>query len=91
MIDTAEKRKAISGIHLYAAGPGVTPNALADQEWRQESGYSYPGIAAGGAAPTYAGAADEARSFCYPGPSSAAGIIWQWFQGMRRLAWSGQN
>ena len=41
-IDTAEKRKAIVGIHLYANGTGVTPNAAQDIEWRYESGYSYP-------------------------------------------------
>ena len=45
-LDTAEKRKASSGISLYAAGPGVTPNATQDQEWRQEAGYGYPGILA---------------------------------------------
>lgn len=41
-IDTAEKRKSISGIHLYASGPGVTPNAAKDNEWRKEAGYAYP-------------------------------------------------
>ena len=45
-IDNAEKRKSISGIHLYAAGPGVTNLAVEDQEWRQEVGYSYNGILA---------------------------------------------
>ena len=45
-IDNAEKRKSIIGI-FYVAGPGVTPNALKDAEWRQESGYSYAGISAG--------------------------------------------
>ena len=44
-IDSAEKRRAISGIH-YIAGPGVTPLAGKDQEWRQEAGYGYPGISA---------------------------------------------
>ena len=56
-IDTAEKRKCLSGVHLYPAGPGVTPNASWDAEWRQEAGYSYSGIAAGapvvGASPLY--------------------------------------
>jgi hypothetical protein len=28
-------------------GPNVTPTVAKDQEWRQESGYSYPGILAG--------------------------------------------
>ena len=45
-LDSAEKRKSASGIHLYAAGPGVTNNATPDQEWRQEAGYGYPGIPA---------------------------------------------
>ena len=50
-LDSAEKRKSSSGIHLYAVGPGVTNNASQDQEWRQEAGYGYPGIlATGGAA-----------------------------------------
>lgn len=43
-IDTAEKRKSISGIALII--PGVTPNSSKDQEWRQESGWSYSGILA---------------------------------------------
>ena len=43
-IDTAEKRKSISGIGWLL--PGVTPNSEKDQEWRQESGWSYSGIAA---------------------------------------------
>ena len=47
-IDNAEKRKAISGIHLRAAGPGITNIALEDQEWRQQTGYSYSGILAAG-------------------------------------------
>lgn len=44
-IDTAERRRSIAGIHLYPSGPGVTNNATQDQEWRQESGYCYSGIA----------------------------------------------
>ena len=44
-IDSAEKRKSISGVNYF--NPGVTPNSGQDQEWRQESGYSYSGIAAG--------------------------------------------
>ena len=45
-IDTAEKRKSISGIHLYASGPGVTSNAAKDSEWRTQAGYGYPIVAA---------------------------------------------
>ena len=52
-IDTAEKRKSLSGIQNSVLIPGVTPTAGKDQEWRQEAGWGYPGIlAAGGAAPT---------------------------------------
>lgn len=43
-IDTAEKRKSISGIPYIA--PGVTPNSSQDQEWRQQAGWSYSGILA---------------------------------------------
>lgn len=43
-IDTAEKRKSISGVGLMI--PGVTPNSSKDAEWRQQSGWSYSGIAA---------------------------------------------
>lgn len=46
-IDTAEKRRSISGIWTGITIPGVTPNATKDQEWRQESGWGYPGILAG--------------------------------------------
>ena len=45
-LDNREKRQSASGI----AGPpfiaGVTPNASADAEWRQQAGWSYSGIAA---------------------------------------------
>lgn len=43
-IDTAEKRKSISGIHSVIS-PGVTPNSAKDAEWRKEVGHSYSGIA----------------------------------------------
>lgn len=45
-IDTAEKRKSASNTSLYPLGPGVTPNATQDQEWRQQAGYGYSGILA---------------------------------------------
>lgn len=48
-IDSREKRQSISGVHLYII-PGITPTAGKDQEWRQESGFGYPGILAGGLA-----------------------------------------
>lgn len=47
MIDTAQKRRCISGISLYANGPGVTMDATPGIEWRQEVGYGYSGIPAG--------------------------------------------
>ena len=43
-IDSAEKRKSISGVGLVM--PGITSNSGKDQEWRQESGWSYSGILA---------------------------------------------
>lgn len=45
-IDSAEKRKSISGIPLLI--PGVTPNVAKDQEWRQETGWCYSGIEVSG-------------------------------------------
>ncbi len=44
MIDTAEKRKSISGIGGVTLIPGVTPNATMGVAWRQESGWSYSGL-----------------------------------------------
>jgi hypothetical protein len=43
-IDTAEKRRSVAGIPFFPLGPGVTPNASKDQEWRLEAGWSYSGI-----------------------------------------------
>lgn len=43
-IDTPEKRRNVAGIPF---GPGVTPNATPDAEWRQQVGSGYSGIAAG--------------------------------------------
>ncbi len=45
MIDTAKKRRSVSGIGAHPHVPGVTPNAARDETWRQESGWSYSGIA----------------------------------------------
>ena len=47
-VDTKEKRASVVGINRFA-GPSPIPNASKDQEWRQEVGYSYSGILAGGA------------------------------------------
>lgn len=52
-IDSAEKRRSISGIWIPLM-PGVTPNAAKDAEWRQQAGWSYSGIAASGEAPVVA-------------------------------------
>lgn len=46
-IDTAQKRRSISGIPMLI--PGVTPTATPDAAWRQEAGWSYSGILATGA------------------------------------------
>lgn len=51
-IDSAEKRRSISGI-IIPMLPGVTPNASKDAEWRQEAGWSYSGIAAAAAGIVY--------------------------------------
>jgi len=45
-IDTAEKRASTIAINLYSMGPSVTPNSSKDQEWREQAGYGYSGIAA---------------------------------------------
>lgn len=45
-IDTAEKRRSVSGLLIVA--PGVTPNTSKDAEWRQEAGFGYPGISTSG-------------------------------------------
>ena len=57
-IDSREKRSSVVGISFFS-GPSPTPNASKDQEWRQEVGYSYSGILAGG------GAAIEMGSYYY--------------------------
>lgn len=48
-IDTAERRKSVSGVWIPLI-PGVTPNSAQDQEWRQEANWSYSGILAGAVA-----------------------------------------
>ena len=44
---TAEKRRSAAGVAFLPLGPGVTPNASKDQEWRQQAAWSYSGILAG--------------------------------------------
>jgi len=48
-IDSAEKRRSAAGVGFFVVGPGVTPNASQDGEWRQQSCWGYSGIAVGGA------------------------------------------
>ncbi len=44
-VDTAEKRRSVAGVMLPFAIAGVTANSSQDAEWRQQSGWSYSGIA----------------------------------------------
>ena len=46
-IDTAEKRRSVSGIVSVPFIPGVTANSSKDAEWRQQSGWNYSGITTG--------------------------------------------
>lgn len=48
-IDTAERRRSAAGVPFLPVGPGVTPNAAKDQEWRQQAAWSYGGILSAGA------------------------------------------
>jgi hypothetical protein len=48
-LDTAAKRRSAGGVPFLPLGPGVTPDALAGQAWRQSAGWSYGGILAGAA------------------------------------------
>ena len=50
-IDDAEKRKNVASIINAITIPGVTPNALKDEGWRQQSGWGYSGIPAVGPTP----------------------------------------
>ncbi len=43
-IDTREKRASVVGI-VNPLPPSPTPNASKDEQWRQEVGHGYPGIA----------------------------------------------
>lgn len=44
-IDTSERRRSASQLITGLFGPGVTPNATQDIEWRHQSGWGYSGIA----------------------------------------------
>lgn len=43
-IDTAEKRRSAAGAGFLPLGPGVTPNAAKDAEWRFQAAWGYSGI-----------------------------------------------
>ena len=50
-IDSREKRASVVGVN-YISAASVTPNSGKDQEWRQESGWGYPGILADNPTPS---------------------------------------
>lgn len=50
-IDTAAKRRSVSGLPHHPLGPGVTPNAAKNAAWRQQSGWGYSGIPAANPTP----------------------------------------
>ena len=54
-IDTAEKRRNVSGLLTGVLPCAVTPNASKDVEWRQEAGWGYSGILPSGAVVAAAG------------------------------------
>ncbi len=44
-IDDVEKRRSVTGtLGYFTGGPGVTPNASMDGDWREQVGYAYSGI-----------------------------------------------
>jgi hypothetical protein len=47
-IDTAEKRRSVSGVGFLPLIPGVTPELSKDVDWRQQAGWSYSGVAVDG-------------------------------------------
>lgn len=54
-IDTAAKRRSVSGILTGLAIVGVTMDATPDVAWRQSAGWGYQGIAAGAPVAAIAG------------------------------------
>ncbi len=45
-INNAERRRSAAGVGFFLVGPGVTPNASKDIEWRVQAGWGYSGIPA---------------------------------------------
>lgn len=43
-IDSAKKRKSVSGVPFLPFAPGVTPNASPDSEWRAQAAWGYSGV-----------------------------------------------
>lgn len=54
-IDDAAKRRAAGGVPFLPVGPGVTPNSMQGQTWRQQAAWSYSGILAQSTAPAEPG------------------------------------
>jgi hypothetical protein len=50
-IDSAGKRRSVSGVAGVPLLPGVTPDAAEPVAWRQQAAWSYSGIAAYSAEP----------------------------------------
>ena len=46
-IDSAAKRRNISGLYTAITIVGVTPNPVKDIDWRQSAGWGYLGISPG--------------------------------------------
>lgn len=49
-IDTAAKRRNISGLLAGITSVGVTPDSSKPVAWRQQAGWGYSGVVVGGAA-----------------------------------------
>ncbi len=54
-INSAEKRRNITGLLTGVFSVGVTPNAAKDVEWRQQAGWGYLGIVPSGTPPVEEG------------------------------------
>lgn len=53
-IDSAAKRRAVSGILTAVVTVGLTPSATHDEAWRQDAGWGYRGIPVNPAPPVSA-------------------------------------
>ena len=43
-IDNPKDRKSAAGMYHVGSGPGMTPDATQDEQWRRDSGYSWSGL-----------------------------------------------